>query len=486
MSLLLDGRDGLLGSQQPRVEHHGDFSSSAGVEALECAALAGVQLDPWQERVIHAGLAERVDGSWQHFEVACCVPRQNGKGEIILVRELAGLFVLGEKLLIHSSHQFDTSLEAFRRLLHVIESVPDFDRRVKRVSKSHGEEGIELVGGQRVRFRTRTKGGGRGFTADCFIGDEAMIYPEASHAALMPTLSARPNPQMWYFGSAVDQMVHEHGLVFSRVRSRALRGDEPRLAYFEWSVDAPNPDEVPDEVWTDQDAWGQANPALGIRISGEHIGLEQRSMDRRTFAVERLGVGDWPSGEGALSLIKPEDWEQLTDLNSVPKVPMWFAIDVSPDRAWCSIAVAARRGDGRYHVEIADRRKGTGWVVGRVAELKRKYEPAGFVCDMIGPAGSLLEPLLDVGVEVEPVNSTEHARSCGFFFDAVQQGTLRHLGDPLLASAIRGAATRPMGDSWAWSRKNSSVDITPLVSSTLALGAVARATAGGQVVALWA
>jgi hypothetical protein len=38
-----------------------------------------------------------------------------------------------------------------------------------------------------------------------------------------------------------------------------------------------------------------------------------------------------------------------------------------------------------------------------------------------------------------------------------------------LADAIRGAATRKLGDSWAWSRRNSSVDISPLVASTLAL-----------------
>ena len=56
-----------------------------------------------------------------------------------------------------------------------MEDNPDFSRRVKRVSRSHGEEGIELTTGQRIRFRTRTKGGGRGFSGDCLILDEAMV-----------------------------------------------------------------------------------------------------------------------------------------------------------------------------------------------------------------------------------------------------------------------------------------------------------------------
>jgi hypothetical protein len=106
------------------------------------------------------------DGKWAAFEVGVNVPRQNGKDGILEARELTGLFLLGERMIIHSAHQFDTSLEAFRRLLELIEDTPELDKRVKRVSRSHGEEGIEFKGGQRIRFRTRTKGGGRGFSGD--------------------------------------------------------------------------------------------------------------------------------------------------------------------------------------------------------------------------------------------------------------------------------------------------------------------------------
>jgi hypothetical protein len=38
-------------------------------------------------------------------------------------------------------------------------------------------------------------------------------------------------------------------------------------------------------------------------------------------------------------------------------------------------------------------------------------------------------------------------------------------------AAIRIARTRPLGDAWAWSRKNSTGNISPLVSATLALSA---------------
>jgi hypothetical protein len=53
-------------------------------------------------------------------------------------------------------------------------------------------------------------------------------------------------------------------------------------------------------------------------------------------------------------------------------------------------------------------------------------------------------------------------------------------------TAIRGATTRPLGDAWAWSRKNSDVDITPLVSCTLAHWAVGNKVGGGVPMAVFA
>ena len=261
----------LQGHQRPRVLSLPPFSSSLGEEALELCGTFGLALDPWQAFVLDRSLRLNEYGKWAAFEIGVDVARQNGKGTILEGRELVGLFLIRERLIIHSAHQFDTSLEAFRRLLTLIESNPDAERRVKRVSRSHGEEGIELKGGQRIRFRTRTKGGGRGFSCDCLMLDEPMILPEATHGALLPTLSARPNPQVWYTGSAVDQTIHEDGRVFARVRERGLKGDDPSLAYFEWSVDSSNPDDVPAAILASPDAIAQANPGLGIRITLEYV-----------------------------------------------------------------------------------------------------------------------------------------------------------------------------------------------------------------------
>lgn len=467
--------DVLLGAQHPRVAHvPGYDDGSWGDDAVELCRSAGLVLDPWQEYVLRESLGMR-DGRWSAFEVGLVCPRQNGKGSVLEARELVGLFLLGEQLIIHSAHQFDTSLEHFRRLLSLIEDTPDLDRLVRRVSRSHGEEGIELRTGSRIRFRTRTKGGGRGFTGDCLILDEAMILPETAHGALLPTLSARPNPQVWYAATAVDQLYMLDGLVLARLRERALAGDDDRLAWFEWGLDAPSPEALSDAELADPANWALANPGLGIRIRAEYVDAERRSMEPRRFAVERLGVGDWPTATSAARfVIDPERWARLADARSTMVDPIVLAYDVSPERDRAAIAACGKRSDGRLHVEIVERQAWTDWVAPRLTELVAKHRPSLVVCDGVGPAAALVHELGARGVQVRTLSTPEYVTACGMFFDAVERQQVRHLGNKDLAGALRGAARRPLGDAWAWSRRASDADITPLVAATLALWGIAR------------
>ncbi len=483
-------RGSVVGAQQPRVQLVPEGFGTAGDDAIECATLAGLQLDPWQQLVVRNSLLERADGKWAAFEVGLCVPRQNGKGGVIEALELAGLFVFGERVIIHSAHEFATARAAFQRMEELISGKPEFSKRVKRVSRVNGDQGFYFLGGQSLQYRTRTKSGGRGLTGDRVILDEAMILPESAVSALMPTMSAKSmagNPQLCYFGSAVDQLDHQHGLVFARVRDRALKGTDPSLAYFEWSLDFASPDDVPDDVLADPGSWVATNPALGIRISADHVAKEHRSMVPRSFAVERAGVGDWPAVDAdAGSVFDMDTWRSLLDAQSVPKDPVCFFFDVSPDRSRASVSVAGRRDDGLWHVELVDRRHGTDWVVGRVLELAGKFPDSAVGCDGKGPAASLVPAVEKDGVLVERLLAPEMAQACGFLFDAVEQRTVRVAPANELNAAVRGAVQRPLGDAWAWSRKNSGVDITPLVSVTGALWLLSTKVQSEEILVAWA
>lgn len=462
----------MRGSRKPRIKLVQPYTSTTGHEAIELAALAGLELDEWQQDVLVAALGENPDGTWASPEVAVICPRQNGKNAILEARELAGLFLLGERLIIHSAHQIDTSMEAWNRLKFLIENTPELAGRVKRMPGTHGQEGIELWDGSRARFRTRTKGGGRGFSGDLVVFDEAMIFSEASLAAIMPVVSARPNPQVWYTGSAVDQAVHSEGVVLSRVRQRALKGDDDRLTYFEWSMDYPTPSDVPAEALADLEKVAAANPALGIRISAEYVRGELPALGHRNFAVERGGIGDWPDPDAAAEVVIDSDvWARLEQPHEQLQDPVAFAFDVTPDRSSSAIAAAGLTAEGRPMVEIVHHDRGTGWVVPKLLELHIAHKPLAVACDGRGAGGGFMAELEREGVEVVGMSSSDHAQAAGGFYDAVTEGRLVHLGQHNLTAAVRGATQRPLEGAWAWNRRTSAVDISPLVAVTLALGA---------------
>jgi hypothetical protein len=108
----------LRGCQTPRVSCVPSTAvTSAGREAVDLARSVGLWLDPWQAHVLEHSLGERADGKWAAFEVGLVVGRQNGKGAVLEARELAGFFLFGEQLILHSAHEFKTAQEAFRRVL---------------------------------------------------------------------------------------------------------------------------------------------------------------------------------------------------------------------------------------------------------------------------------------------------------------------------------------------------------------------------------
>jgi len=458
-SLLAEHDVSRLGDQRPRILHvPPSLTSAAGDEAVDLAAQAGLLLDDWQAFFLRAALAERADHKWAAFEVGLVVSRQNGKGSILEARELAGLFLLGETLQIHSAHLFDTSLEAFRRILEVIESNAWLESKLKRVSKSHGEEGIELRSRQRLRFKTRTAGGGRGLSGDTVYLDEAMILPDKVVGALMPTMSAKSvkgNPQLWYTGSAGT----EDSAVLSRVRQRGIAGNDPSLCYAEWSVDekAYSPTSVED--------WARSNPGMGIRISAEHIAREQRSMDAVEFARERLGVGQWPAPEGEGGAIPLRHWSATLDPDSrFGSGPVALGVQVTGDRTLAYIGSVGARDDGLLHVELVGECPPSRVVEAVQALLKRRR--CRVVIDPGSHAGSLVQPLEDAGVEVEQVTLQKLAAACGSLYDLAVTEKLRHIAQEPLDTSVRSTSTRPVSrEAWLWKGPAEA----PLKAITLAL-----------------
>lgn len=477
-SLLHAPAAGVQQARRPRVCTFPAYSTSAGDEAVELAASAGLVLDDWQQDVLRASLGERKDGTWSAFEVALIVGRQNGKGAILEARALAGLLLFGETLQLWSAHEFKTAAEAFRRVRTLFEGTDDLRRRIKSINQASGNEGIELTrsaGGGRLRFVARSKGSGRGFSGDLVILDEAYALTPEQIEALMPTMSARENPQLWYTSS--PPLDAETGSQLMSVRRRGLAGAD-RLAYFDWG--APGElDDLSHLNLDDRALWAATNPAYGIRVSEEFVAIERAAMSAVGFARERLGV--WPrDDESAGAPIDPKVWAALTG----PQPESWehvaFAVDVTPARDHAAIGVFTAGPDGVGNLQIADHHPGTDWVVDRLVELKAKRNPIAIGIDGRGPAASLLIDLERAGIRPpENPNDPKYGDlavstaqdlgiACGQLVDAIRQGLVSHQSQAELNLAVVGVKTRPLGDAWAWARRTATQDISPLVAVTLA------------------
>jgi phage terminase large subunit-like protein len=451
------------------------------VEALDVASIAGLDLDEWQAETLVASMALASDGSarWAAREVGVVVGRQNGKGSILEVRQLAGLFVLGEKLQVHSAHEFKTCYEHFRRIKDLIQGCDLLAAEVAIIRTGAGDQAIELKSGARIRFVARSRSSGRGFTADTVYLDEAFKLDDSTMGALLPTLSARPNSQVWYTSSAP----HADSPVLHRIRRRALEGDDPRLLYLEWGND-------PDVAADDVEAWARANPAMGIRIDVEDIAAELRSMSAAEFARERLGIPE-PEPSTDLDLpIDPELWAGLVDAESLPVSEVRLALDSPPDLSAPVFAVAGIRDDGLRHVSVRERiNPGAGPVREQIVEAARRLcdehsavdvygqmLPARLVIPTGSPARAWKAELVAAGVELDELSAGEFAEGCGALRSLVADGVLRHRGQMDMNRAIAGLATRTAGDGVdVWSRRNSEVNVSPIVAATCALMRVPQA-----------
>lgn len=480
--------DRLVGDQRPRILWvPPGAASSAGREAVELAASAGLVLDDWQAWTLEAGLGEQEDGRWQVLEVAELVSRQNGKGGVLEALELAALYLFDVELALHSTHRFKTTLEHFRRITGRITNYDDLRRRVKRIAFTHGEESVELLDGSRLEFMARSTSSGRGFTGDLLVMDEAQHLADVSMEAMLPTISARPNPQIWYMFTAPDPQIAPCEVV-ARLRRRALAGGDRSLAYLEWSAD-PHDEfcergcQEHDEI-SDPRTVARANPALGIRISAEHVEKEMAAMSLGGYLRERLGVGRWPVEGGQWEVVSEEAWASLADPASAVVDPVVLGVATAPDASSGAIAAVGRRADGLLHVEVVDHKPRSSWIVPRLVELAAEHQPAAVVVPSIGAESPLIPALIAAGfVRIAPAAAPptsghvllcpyarEIAQGAGMLFEVVTDSkTLRHLGQAELAVALAGAVKRPLAGSWGWGRRDSSVDLSPLQAASEAL-----------------
>lgn len=475
------------------------YVSTGGAEAADLAAMSGFIPDAEQRLVLDALYAEAVPGStfqsgqWAALEQAIIGSRQNLKTSTMLMACTADAFLFDARLIVWTAHLFQTAAEAFLDFKNLIDANPHLSRKVKRITEAAGNQGVELMNGCRVKFIARSKASGRGMSGDVVFFDEAYALSAAELGALIPTLSARPNPAVRY-GSSAGRI---ESLPLRLIRDRGRAGSDPSLAYVEWCSTAECEHEACDhEVGTpgcvldNVEEWQKANPAMGRRITADYIARERRALTPQEFARERLGWWDEPKGGTVIPMAR---WVPLGgDATIAGDAPLALFVDVALDRSVSWVGLCARNGDGTPQVEIAASGPGTDWVADWVGGVLERRDVLAVGARSAGPVASLLPDLAEACERHErpfvKVGSGDFAGMCGAFFDAVAASTLAHRSDSRVDAALASARKHKILDAWSWERTRVDIDAAPLVAVTGALSLharYARITDGDPLQNIW-
>jgi len=411
--------------------------------------------------------------------VVLSVPRRAGKSTLTLAANLDRMDLIDDARCWYTAHTREVAAKLYRD-----EWVPMLDplARLYRLRKSQGSEGVhKRRGSSRLQLFAPNAGALHSTNADTVTVDEAWAFDadtgEAVEAGIRPAQLTRPWRQTW--------IVSAGGTIESTWWDRWLCAGEqatPGVALFDFGADPAAPDYDP----SNPAVWSAAHPTAGVAFP---LAVLQQEWDtRRSDAdFERAYLNVWPRPSlvaAAGAGLDTDAWWSSAHPDVIPRPVTAIAVDIAADRSRAAVAVAARTGDDIV-VEVVDARPGIGWLVGTVRDVRRQHPGAVVVADSL-VAASIIGELNRAHVVVDPYGASDHAKACGTFVDLLAAGRLSHRAQAVLDDAVAGAARRPLGDAWLWSRSRSGVDISPLVAVTLAAYAAhtRRRTGTAAVVAV--
>lgn len=446
----------------------------------DLSARAGVILDGWQELILRAAMGERADATWAAKRIGVCVPRQNGKSQLLVARALAGALLFGERKIVISAHQQDTAREAFSKMMEIIEADANgwLRSRIRPngIMQALNREAIKFTSGATMQFKARSGAGGKGFSSDCLMLDEAQILGPRAWVSINSTMSAMPNPQVWLLGTTPQ--VEDDSEVYESVRRAAVEGKSTSAAWCEWGAD---PDDETFDPASEYTRWS-ANPAWNTRINHEVVDGEFETYPAEKFAQDRLGV--WASDSRARRLIPADLWASR-GVEVAPEGVQSYGVAFSLDGSRVALA-GARRHEGGVHVEVIDARTGPleSGIASLADWLAERWRRAARI-ELSGAAGAmpLSQALRDRGVPehrnpdarvVRVASTADYTAACAMTWDAIKDGTFTHLaseGQAVLDASVAVCDMKKRGTSgaWGWEATTPDGDETPLEAVSLAL-----------------
>lgn len=419
------------------------------------AAALGQPFMPWQQLVADVANELMPDGSPAFREVIVSVPRQSGKTTLTLAQEVERCTTRGKPQ--HVAYTAQTGSDARKKMLNdqvpILEKSP-IAKSVRRVARANDNAGIIFTNGSRIDVMASNASAGHGKVLDLGIVDEAFDdIDDRREQAMLPAMITKPDAQLWVISTqGTDASVYLNRKI-ELGRAAALEGRTSGICYFEWAI-------ADDLDIHDPASWWTGMPALGHTVTVEAVTHAKSTMSdgefRRAFGNQRMRSSE--------RVIPEVTWRVACREDVAPSGQLSFAVDVSPDRDWSSIAAA-----GNGVAELVDHRGGVGWVVDRLVDLVAKHG-GSVAIELRSPAGALIPALRREGVQVVELSAADVTQACGAFYDDIADANIKIRVGPHFAALDSAAAAvmkQPVADAWRWARKGLD-PITPLVAVTAA------------------
>lgn len=441
------------GRQTPTQSVVLPYTSTRGNEAIDLYNSTGKTAQEWQELMLSDILAVNEDELWVHTKFGYSVPRRNGKNEIVAMREMFGL--KNDEKILHTAHRTTTTHSAWERLLNLLEKAKI---RVVSSYRAFGKEHIEIEGGGKIEFRTRTSKGGLGEGFDLLIIDEAQEYQDDQESALKYVVTDSANPQTIFCGTPPTPV--SSGTVFTKFRKAVLEGDTVNAGWAEWSVEE-------ETNIRDVDAWYETNPSLGT-VFTERAVTDEIGTDPIDFNIQRLGLWIRYNQKSAIS---KAEWNELKEAKPPELVgDLFVGIKYGRDGTNVSMSVAARTKEGKIFVEAIDCREvraGTEWIIGYLKSWNAKK----VVIDGANGQQILADEMKEYGLH-KPILPTvkEIIVANAAFEQALFQKSISHMGQPSLVNSVGNCEKRTIGSNGGFGYRSikEGVEISLLDSVILA------------------
>jgi phage terminase large subunit-like protein len=502
-----DGK--LWGSEIPRIYtpplRELTPETSLGFSVIDFATLVlRMDLLPWQKWLfIHALEIEGdLSGDWRfRFRtVVVIIARQNGKTEMSKILVQWFLYILGVPLVIGTAQTISMSKETWRAVVDSINGNAELRKEFSRITRSNGNEELELTGNRRYKIAPLSTKGGRGFTGDLIILDELREHRNFNAwRSLKKTTLTREQSLVWCISNAgeADSVLLRH----LRLKSHELLGDpdgickqlealtEPkddvgddlddkasatRRGYFEWSAHPNAPKE-------DREEWALANPSLGWLISEDTLAAEMDDDDDISFRIECMC--QWID-VSINSAFPGDSWENGKDPDSyiAPDATKFYGVDMAADHGHVAAAVCGLRKDRNWHIEVMEYATNITTIIGLIRHRAAKE---GSITVALQGRGANISQFADTleaiqGVKVIRVEGADLTAYHGRFFEGIavsetgstmSHDAIYHRPQPILDLGQAFSQTKALGDgAWVFDRKKSQVDVSALTACVMAYG----------------